>query len=168
MEKKAYAAFGYMVCKNIFTAGETFISDPVFDNKFSVGEYFPYIWLYTKGRDVLINTATNDVEERFAGDSTISKPYPIGDWTSTLPVNMELFCISGFANSDRTPPLPNVSIFKLSKNQNTTVENGTKLFLAEGALNIASTNYVGVNQIRFTTGDKTVTAIEDSYGFIFP
>lgn len=168
MERKAYAAFGYLIGKNTFTAGETFISDPVFNNKFSVGEYFPYTWLYTKGRDILINTTTNEQEERFAGDSNISKPYPVGEWISTLPVDMELFCISGFSNSNKTPALPEVSIFKLSKNQSTTIPNGTKLFLAEGTINIAGSNYQGVKQIYFKAGDKTVTAVEDSYGFIFP
>jgi hypothetical protein len=167
MESKSYPAFGYVAVKNKFTAGEIFTAEPVFNNEFTVGIEFPYIWMYTKNGDTFLNQVTQEEIVYTVGDCTTTKPIPYGAWRSLLPSDMEMICISGFANSNRTPPVPNVNVFKLSKNESATILDNTKLFLAEGVLNIAGTDYVGVKQIRFITGDKVVTAKEDCYGLIF-
>lgn len=167
MESKSYPAFGYVVVKNKFTAGETFTAEPVFNNEFTVGIEFPYIWMYTKNGDTFLNQVTQEEVVYSVGDCTTTKPIPYGAWRSLLPTDMEMICISGFVNSNRTPPLPIVNIFKLSKDASTTILNNTKLFLADGTLNIAGTDYASVKQIHFKTGDKVVTAKEDCYGLIF-
>lgn len=168
MEQKAYAGFGYSVIQNKLKAGETdIISDPVFKNVFSVGEYFPFLWLYTKGTDVLININTQDSISRTAGQSTVTDPFPIGTWRTTLPEDLEFWCISGYLNSNKNPPIPNVAIFSLLDGQGTVVPHNTKLFLASGTLEIGSNTIPFGRQIAFTSGDRTVTAIGDAYGFIF-
>lgn len=168
MEQRAYAGFGYIVVQNKLQAGETgIISEPVFENVFSVGESFPFLWLYTKGTDVLINVNTQGSISRTAGQSTLTDPFPIGTWRTTLPENLEFWCISGYSNPNKNPPLPNVAIFSLLNEQQTVVSHGTRLFLASGALEIGSSTIPFGKQIAFTSGDRTVTAIGDAYGFIF-
>lgn len=168
MNSRPYVAFGYTVVKNVFTAGEVFISDPVVNNVFSVGDLFPYVWFYTKGTDVLINLDTQEQITKTAGDCTITMPYPKGTWRTTLPEDLELWCISPFINNDKTPPVPNVDIFSLRDGQETIVPHGTKLFLIHASIGVAGKVIPAGRQIEFVSGDKTVLAIGDAYGFIFP
>jgi len=168
MQQRAYAGFGYVVVQNIIPAGETnIISEPVFNNVFSVGESFPYLWLYTKGTDVLVNVDTQETITRTAGQSTVENPFPIGTWRTTLPENLEFWCISGFSNPNKNPPIPNTAIFSLLDGQETVVPHGTKLFLASGALQIGTAVIPFGKQIEFKSGDRAVSAIGDAYGFIF-
>jgi hypothetical protein len=151
MQQKAYAGFGYIVVQNNLNAGETgIISEPVFENVFSVGESFPYIWLYTKGTDVLVNVDTQGTITRTAGQSTVIDPFPIGTWRTTLPEALEFWCISGYSNLNKNPPLPNVSIFALLDGQQAVVPHGTRLFLASGALEIGSSTIPFGKQIAIT------------------
>lgn len=168
MYSRAYSAFGYVVAKNIFTAGEVFISDPVVNNVFTVGDLFPYVWFYTKGTDLLINLDTQEEITRTAGDCSVTLPYPKGTWRTTLPENLELWCISPFSNANKTPPVPNVGVFSLADGQETIVPRGTKLFLISASIEIDGKTIPTGRQIEFVSGDKTVLAIGNAYGFIFP
>lgn len=168
MYSRPYSAFGYLVAKNVFTAGEVFISDPVVNNVFTVGDVFPYVWFYTKGTDVLINLDTQEQITRTAGDCSTVLPYPKGTWRTTLPEDLELWCISPFSNADKNPPVPNVEVFSLADGQETTVPRGTKLFLINASIQIADKTIPAGRQIEFVSGDKTVSAIGNAYGLIFP
>jgi hypothetical protein len=168
MELKPYRAFGYLLTKNTLRAGEKHIaSEPVFDSVFSVGDRFPYVWLYTKGSDVLVNVDTQEQIVRNAGDSTFTKPYPKGAWRTTMPEDLELWCISAFANPNKKLTPPEITIFSLGDGLQKTVVQGTKLFIASGSLEIDSKTVGPTRQISFVSGDKTVTAVGDVYGFMF-
>jgi hypothetical protein len=168
MYQKTYLAFGYYIAKSVFTAGEVVISEPVVDNVFTVGDAFPYVWFYTKGTDVLINLDTQEQITRTAGDCTVTLPYPKGTWRTTLPEDLELWCISPFNNTTKHPPVPNVSVFSLANGAQTIVPRGTKLFLLSASIQIDGKTILAGRQIEFVSGDKTVSAIGDAYGLIFP
>jgi len=168
MYTRSYLAFNYLVAKNVFTAGEIFISDPVVNNVFAVGDVFPYVWFYTKGTDILINLDTQEQITRTAGDCSITVPYPKGTWRTTLPEELELWCISPFSNSNKTPPIPNVGVFSLADGQETIVPHGTKLFLIHASIEVAGRTIPAGRQVEFVSGDKTVLAIGNAYGLIFP
>lgn len=168
MDSKPYRAFGHLLSKNTLRAGETnIVSEPIFNSVFSVGDVFPYLWLYTKGHDVLINVDTQEQIVRGVGDSTFTNPYPKGTWRTTIPEDLELWCISAFANPNKKLTPPDITIFALAANQQVFVAQGTKLFLASGTLEIAGSLINGEKQISFSSGDKTVRAVVDAYGFIF-
>jgi len=168
MNSRAYIAFGYAVNKNNFNAGEVFISDPVVNNVFTVGDLFPYVWFYTKGTDLLINLDTQEEITRTAGDCSVTLPYPKGTWRTTLPEDLELWCISPFSNTHKNPPIPNVGVFSLLDGQETIVPRGTKLFLIHASIEVAGKVIPAGRQIEFVSGDKTVVASGDVYGFLFP
>lgn len=168
MTQIPYRAFGYLVIKNNFSAGEVFTIDPVVSNVFSVGQLFPYIWLYTKGTDVLVNVDTQEQITRTAGDCNTYKPYPQATWRTTLPEDLELWCISAFLNSSNNPPLPDVTVFALPSGEQAVVPHGTKMFIASGSINIEGRSIATGKQVEFKSGDKVVTAEGDVYGFVFP
>lgn len=169
MQKKTCYAFGYIATRNSFTAGETLTFEPIYENVFTVGAEFQrtYIWLYTKGTDTLINVDSGETIVRTAGDCTLTTPYPIGSWRTTLPEDIELWCFSVYTPSTMARGLPNVEVFRLAKDQEVELPQGTKLFLATGVLQIDTKYFSIPSQIELKSGAKTVRALSDVYGFIF-
>ena len=161
-----HPAFGYFVARTVFPAGGTYTIDPVIDNIFTVGTNWGYVWLYAAGRTTNKNDLSGEVFERVAGDCTLSKPFPLGQITFTVDEDLEIFCISPFVNASRLPLSDYVREFSLPAGQQTILPEGTQLFLGKGALHLADKRFEGPTQIKVVTGEKTVTAEGDVYGFL--
>jgi len=166
MNLTPYRAFGFTIIHVQFYAGERVFLDPVSDNVFPVGEHFPFVWLYTKGKDVLRNVATGELIERQAGDCTLSKPYPLGEWVTTLPEDLELFCVGANVNQDKLPLSQYLQEWHLPSGSQAELPRGTQLFLAAGSLDVASKVMTGPMQVAVKSGNKVVTATSDCHGFI--
>ncbi len=167
MDSKPYRAFGYLVMVNRFFAGEDLNLPPVKDNRFSVGDSFPYVWMYIDGTVVSTNTATGEQKVRVAGDCTVTDPWPRGEWLVSNATDYDVLCISADTNPGKTPPLPSVAPFVMRAGESRTIGKGTRLLLAEGQIDIDGVIAAGVRPIEFASGDKNVTSITDSYGLVF-
>lgn len=167
MDSKPYRAFGYVVVMNRFFAGEDLNLPPVANNLFTVGDEFPYVWMYTDGSVISTNTATGEQKLRQAGDCTVTDPWPKGEWLVSNATDYDVCCIAADANQGKNPPIPPLAPFSMKAGEVRVIAKGTRLFLAEGQIDIEGVVAAGVRPIDFASGDKTVTAITDAYGLIF-
>lgn len=167
MESKPYRAFGYIVMMNRFFKGEDMNFFPVENNRFTVGENFPYVWLYTSGSVLSRKADTGEEKLRVAGDCTIDDPWPTGEWIVSNDTDYDVCCISADTNEGKPFPIPNLEKFSLSAGQTQTLAKGTRLLLAHGSISIDGVIVSGVRPIEFASGEKTVTAVTSAYGLIF-
>lgn len=166
MQTTIHRAFDLIISITKLTQGETFVLDPVIDNVFQIKPNFPFVWYNTVGNDLLINTVTGEQLPRPVGTCTLTEPIPPGEWRTEVPENLELLCVNPFINANKLPLAAHMGEFKLLSGAQTVVPHGTKLFLGRGKLTVESKTIEGPNQILFKSGDKTVTANTNCYGFI--
>jgi hypothetical protein len=166
MQTTLHRAFGIVVSRTLFVKDEVVVLDPIINNVFQVGPSFSFVWYNTAGDDLLVNTVTGEQLARPVGTCTLTTPIPYGEWRMQIPEDMEVLCVSPFMNANMLPLSAHMVEFKLLSGAQTVIPHGTKLFLGSGKLTVESKTIEGPNQILFKSGDKTVTASTNCYGFI--
>jgi hypothetical protein len=166
MDTKLFRAFGYLVIRNSIAAGENINDDTLKNNTYTFDSNFRTVWLQTEG----LSTHTNQsgaVQERVAGDSTISKPLLAGKNTIVFNTNTSVFCISPEANKSMDPVIPNLAHFSLSAGSSATLPVGTKLFLVHGELSVGEMILSGIRQLEIKSRETSVQATTDCFGLLF-
>lgn len=166
MQSIPYRSFGLVAAISKFKAGEIVTNDPLIDSRFVVGSNFGFVWMYTKGRDVLVNATTGEQIERVAGNNLITNPMPMGEWISTAPEDFEVVCYSPFLNTDKLPLSAHLTPVVIPAGQSAFMPHMTQLFLAQGGIQVDGKIVNGPRQILFKSGDKTIIAQEPAYGFV--
>lgn len=177
---KVYPAFGWLVVKDLFDAGEVFSNELFTENVYTVHNPSPYSdgrygntpcgyqWLYVRGQAKVTNLETGTATYRTPGHCNLVTSEQIGTFKVEFLEPTTLFCINALTNTTKGSTVPNTTYFGLKAGQKTTLANGTKLFLVDGSLSINGTAFDGTRQIKISTGDKEVEALQDSYGYVFP
>jgi len=150
------------------SAGEIIKTEPFVDNKLLVGESPTYVTLHTKGTVTFENIKTGEKINVKEGDFyPFDIPLSPGEYKVLIDSDMEHLCISPFTHNNMQyhPLEEKISPFKLKSGQSVVIEQNKRLFLVKGLLQIDSKNYSGVNRIKFSSGNKNVKALDDSYGF---
>jgi len=160
-----FKAFDLIVTKGILPQGSVVSADPLVNNVFPVGTVFEYIWLYTKGRVLGVETTSGATLERVKNDCTLTKPFPQGEWRSSFVEDTEILCISPYLNPSKIPLANYVAPFVLLAQQSVEVPKDAKLFIGSGEIQINERTIAAPTQIRFSSGTKQVTAKQDTYGF---
>lgn len=173
-----YASFGYLILKNEIETGHS-LNDEIFKDGHveivipepnDIGRYGQcsgFSWLYTKGSIRWTNVYTGEQFVRSAGWSNIDSPAPVGLFHNEILEPTTVFCLGPTLNIDKIPKVPRTEVFRLTKDNQQTIPNNSKLFLAEGTLIINGTNYSGTRQLNVKTGDVVATASTDCYGLFF-
>jgi hypothetical protein len=169
-------AFGYLLAECIYQTGKTHhVPGVVSNNTVVITKTKPLesIWLQTKGTSTLTEINTGVIEKWTEGDSDLTNPCKLGSWQAEYTEDVAIWCLPKNMTNDLNDPnkdidLTKITQFTLLDTQTTTIPNNTKLFLASGSLTINGQSYPGPQQIEVLTGDKSVTATGDCYGFIFP
>ena len=168
MIQKPFPVFGYVIVRNELTAGEVFTDQTIKENKYIVDEKFKTVWLQTKGHIHDVEDNTGATQDRYAGDSTLIKPEPIGHWTMQIVEDAVVFCLSPVVNENKYPQAPDVIHVAIAAGQTREFAKDSKLFLASGTLTVEGKTFDGPKQIRFASSAKTVTAVTNCYGLLFP
>lgn len=180
METIPLPAFGYIVLKNILPVGCEINDELICANKYSIqdpspfedGNYgnlgFGYTWLYTRGKMLHTNTSTGETVERVAGWSNLVTQEEVGTFSIAVVEPMVTFCLNVQSNANRQPRIPVTQYFHLLAGEPCTLPQGTKLFFADGTLNINGSEISGPRQIRVASGDREVLAVSNCYGLLFP
>ena len=163
MNSKPYPFFGHVLMRNELSAGEIITDDSMRSNRYKVDKDFKFIWLQTSGHihDVEINTGAT--QDRYAGDSTLSKPEPDGSWEMSITEDAVVWCYSPIIN---IAPVT-LTHFALADGQSVNLAPGTQLFLCDGVLSIGVTTVAAPKQLRVDAAGKTVTAVGNCLGLIF-
>lgn len=176
---KALPAFGWIVLKDSFDAGEIFSNELFTENVYTVHNPSPYVdgrygntpcgyqWLYVQGNAKVTNVDTQEVTYRYPGHCNLVNLEQVGTFKVEFLEPTTLFCLNGATNAAKGG-VPNTSYFGLKAGEKQLIENNTKLFLASGELLIGGQSVSGHRQLHFTKGAKEVEAVTDSYGYIFP
>jgi hypothetical protein len=172
------AAFGYVILKNEIDAGEI-LNDELFKNgKYQISDSRPndlgkygdvgsgYTWLYTKGRLKHTNIYTDENQVRGPGWCNLVDTVESGLYSVEIIEPMVTFCVSPVGNKDKLPKIPKMEYFHLAKDSTTILVKGTKLFLADGTMTSGTTVLTGTRQVSALSGDVSVTATSDCYGFL--
>lgn len=160
-----YKAFDLVVTKVAFPQGIVTSSDPIVANVFPVGTTFDYVWLYTKGKVLGVETTSGETLERVKNDCTLTKPFPQGEWRTEFLQDTEILCLSPYLNTAKLPLSNYVTSFVLLAQQSVEIPKDTKLFIGSGEIQINERTITAPTQIRFSSGAKQVTAKQDTYGF---
>lgn len=166
MKSAIYRSFGLVAVITTFEKGETITVDPMVNNTYTVYENFGYVWMHTKGTDILVNTATGETVERAPGCNLIDNPLPLGEWKATVPEDVEVVCYSPFNNPGKAPLSTLLEPVVISAGGSKQMPQMTQFFLASGDIQIDEKLFSGPKQLRMKTGDTTVTAVTNVYGFI--
>lgn len=160
-----YKAFDLVVTKSVLPQGCVVSADPLVNNVFPVGTVFEYVWLYTKGQTLAVETTSGATLERVKNDCTLTKPFPQGEWKASFLTDTEILCLSPHLNPSKIPLANYVSPFVLLAQQSVEVPKDTKLFIGSGEIQINERTITAPTQIRFSSGTKQVIAKQDTYGF---
>lgn len=162
MNSKPYPFFGHVIIRNELSAGEIITDDSMQRNRYKVDENFKFVWLQTSGHihDVELNTGAT--QDRYAGDSTLSKPEPNGSWEMSIIEDAVVWCYSPNVN---TVPVT-LAHFALPDGQSVNLAPGTQLFLCEGVLSIGVITVAAPKQLRVGAAAKSVTAVGNCLGLI--
>lgn len=176
---KALPAFGWIVLKDEFEAGEIFSNELFKENVYTVHNPSPYNdgrfgdtpcgyqWLYVQGRAKVTNLDTQEVSYRYPGHCNVEMIEQVGRFKVEFLEPTILFCLNGVTNAQKGG-VPNTSYFGLKAGEKRLLETNTKLFLASGELIVNGQSVSGHRQLHFTKGSKEVEAATDCYGYIFP
>jgi hypothetical protein len=155
-----------LICASVqYQQGQVITNDPLVQSVFTVGSDFPFVWMYTAGKDVLVNTKTGEMIERVAGQDLITSPIPPGEWRSTAPVDFEVVCFSPFINNDQLPLKDHLSPVVIPARETRLMPHMTQLFLAKGEIQVEGKSITGPKQVLFKSGAKQITAMTTVYGF---
>lgn len=175
---KTLPAFGWIILKDSFDAGEIFSNELFTENVFTVHNPSPYgdgrfgntpcgyQWLYVQGRAKVTNLETQEFTYRYPGHCNIDIPEQVGTFRLEFLEPTVLFCINMFNNPTRKT-VPNTLYFGLKAGEKTTTTDTTKLYLASGEVLINGVKYAGHRQLKIAEG-REIEALTDAYGYIFP
>lgn len=169
MDTKAFPAFGYTVIRHQILKNEV-LNDEIYpDGLVNVTVPFETCWLYTKGLVNQVNIDTQEISVREPGFCNALIKETAGIWRADFKEDSTVFCVP---QPKPANPLflliDNLQVFSLKAGQSTTLAQGTKLSLCQGQLKIGSATIRDLRQIEFKSGSRSVTAIEDCFGLIFP
>jgi len=169
MEMIRHGAFEYVCVQTKVYPGDVINSDPVINNITNIHkEDHGYCTVQTKSSQILRNTETGEEiiipEGSFACKTMYDVNIPDGRYEIIIDHHSEMFCFSPYLNVDYLPLHDRFEPFKLKAGEEVTVLMGKRIFMMEGAVNIADKNYTNVNRLKFTTGNKKVRALRDTYG----
>ena len=164
MKMTPYAAFGTAVFLVEADIGDERIVELGVDGLVTSGYYF-----YTKGvANVEVIETGEKLEDRTPGWLNYEHPEASANSTGnlklTFPVETEWLCIPHKHNKNG---LPNLKSLVVQVGENTTLENGTNIFLVRGMLEINTKVFTGPCQIRVRSGDSVANCLKTSYGLIF-
>lgn len=169
MEQKTFPAFGYYVIRNKVAAGEIISDDTYVNGLVNIVTPFNICWLYTKGLVHNVNVATGEVSVRPPGYCNTDPKETAGVWRADFLEDSVVFCVPAQQSHTAARPLIDLlTPFILPAGQSTTLPQGTKLSLCQGSLLIGDNTIPALRQVELKTGERTVTAIEECYGLIFP
>ena len=166
MRASVHRSFGLTAIITTFEKNEIVTADPLINNTYTVYENFGYVWMHTKGTDILVNTKTNETIERAPGCNLIDNPLPLGEWRATVPEDVQVVCYSPFNNPGKTPLNTFLEPVVINVGGSKQMPHMTKFFLASGDIQVGGKNINGPKQVLMKTGDVTVVALTDVYGFI--
>jgi hypothetical protein len=160
-----HRAFDLIYTLVILPTGGTITADPIVNNVVTIGSLFDYTTMVTKGKITIKNIKTNQIMNFVVGDNAFDTPFDEGEWEILTNEPFEYVCFSPLLNPDKYPIREKLTPFRLLSGQYMEIMKGKKLFLAVGQISVDDKKFTGVDRIKFTTENKTVTALEDSYGF---
>ncbi len=178
MEFSAYPAFGYVLVRCKINAGEI-IQDisvgannvmnvsAVSANGVATVNGSEYVWLHISGQQTYTEQATGEKTIRVPGWCNLVENIAVGLHDIHVDVSSEHICFSTHLNETRNPQLPPISLFKIFAGGSMVVEQKTKLYLAEGVLDVSGAKIQKMRQVYFKSGAKIVVADTDCLGFIF-
>jgi hypothetical protein len=164
MEVSTHAAFDLVIIQNKVWPGDVMTFDPLVNNVGYYTEDYPYYHVATKGNMKMKNLDTNDIVVFEEGAFTHHRTIPAGKYEVINDSYYEFFCVSPYMNPSFVPVINKVEPFVLDEGEEVTVAQGKRIFMMEGAVTIAGKNYTNINRLRFTTGNKKVTALRKTYG----
>ena len=164
-----HGAFEYLCVQSKVYPGDTINADPVINNITNIrGEDNGYYTVQTKNSMKMRNTETGEEilipEGSFACKTNYDVHLPDGRYEMIIDNYYEVFCFSPYLNAHSLPLHDKFEPFKLLAGEEVTVTAGKRIFMMEGAVTIADKNYTNVNRLKFTTGNKKVRALRDTYG----
>lgn len=159
IKTKIFKCPGVTISKNIFEPGYYMITDYKVSDyiKNSGTKHFILSGSYTE--------TTGTISEKLAGWKSWESDdfHPAGTWRRESPNGCLLWCAWG--NSPNTR-IDYVTCKYLQKNETHTIPNNSYLFCATGGLTLDSSKVLELEKLyNITTGDKLITANEDSYFF---
>ena len=169
MEIITHGAFEYVCVQTKIFPGDIINADPFVNN---VGNFHHqdngYLTVQTKNHQRVRNTETNVEytipEGSYACKDMYDLHVPDGRYELINNNYFEMFCFSPYLNSSHLPLHEKFQPFKLMAGEEVTVTMGKRIFMMEGAVTIAGKNYTNVNRLKFTTSNKKVHALRDTYG----
>lgn len=174
MYAKLFPIFGYVIQSTFIKANEPVMDkwvrdgilqvDSVDDNNIQYMGPNRFVWFIASGRHVHTDTETGQERTLDAGWCSLVNPLPAGRHALTVPVDSHSVCLSSELNGGQ---MPDVEYFQLQAGEQMKVAVGTKMFLVDGEIEFDGKSAEGTRQLRFTSGDKTVTAKKHSFGLIF-
>lgn len=170
MEMKPYAAFGYALMKTTLAEGDimndVYMKEGVInieaidaDNHMLLKKK-EFVWFVTKGQQIYTNLDTGDVKTLEPGWSSLEDPLTPGRQRLTVPGPTESMCMA-------EDSLPDLELVRMAGGESREFPHGTQLYLLEGELQIGSTSFPGMKQIRFSSGAKIAKATKPSFAVIF-
>jgi hypothetical protein len=179
MEAKAFPAFGYVLLRTKLKAGEVVNDEMMTNNLFSVDNPTPdatgsisgssgaYIWMLLHGVHTYTDVATGKVDRHERGWCNLVRPLSVGMYEFAVIEDSEYICLSPRANHERTPVTPELEYFALESGESCELPQGTKLYLLDGALDVAGRDVPAMRQIHLASGRHKVTAKGSCLGYIF-
>lgn len=169
MEIITHGAFEYVCVQTKIYPGDIINADPFVNN---IGNFHhqdnSYFTVQTKNHQRVRNTETNVEytipEGSYACRDRYDLHVPDGRYELINNNYFEMFCFSPYLNSSHLPLHDKFEPFKLMEGEEIVVPVGTRIFMMEGAVNIADKNYNNVNRLKFTTANKKVRALRNTYG----
>ena len=179
MECKAYPAFGYILLRTKIKAGEVItdealvenilnITNPALDHTGSInGSNGAFVWLLINGVHTYKDIKTGKVETHEAGWCNLVRKPDAGIYEFNVTEDSDQICFSPIINRKKIPVIPPLDFFSLKDGESCTINQGTKLYLVDGSLNIEGNVVPSMRQINISSSNKLVTAVGNCYGLIF-
>ncbi len=169
MDAKAFPAFGYTIIRHQIAKNEVLNDELYVNGLIQITEPFDTVWFYTKGLVHQVNVDTEVVSVRTPGYCNAVIKEEAGIWRADFVEDSTVFCVPQPKPANPLSLLiDKLQVFLLPAGKSTTLPQGTKLSLCQGQLNIDGTTIRELRQIEFKSGSRSVTAIEDCFGLIFP
>jgi len=169
MDTKAFPAFGYTVIRHQIAKNEVLNDELYADGLVSVAVPFETCWFYTKGLVNQVNVDTAEVSVRGPGYCNAIIKETAGVWRANFIEDSTVFCVPQPQPANPLLRLiDRLQVFLLPAEKSATLPQGTKLSLCQGQLKIDNLTIRDLRQIEFKSGSRTVVAIEDCFGLIFP
>lgn len=153
---KPFAAFGYVLMRNIFPDGTILNSE--------VNQETPCTLYCTRGNIDLVIEESGYSLNMVPGTYVTPDQYVLGLYKHTTIGESVLWCYDPRLNRGFTPPIEK---FSLSENSEIELKMGTKLFLCEGKLAVGELETSKPTQLLIKSGDTVVRSVTNCYGFIF-